>query len=138
MDHADSTIVATLREAMPDLVAVYRFGSTASGESHGRSDVDVAYLSRPGLRHALDARDRFDLQGRLGVALHRDVDLVDLAAASTVLRMQVIGRGLLLAEFDATERELFEDYVFSSYARLNEERRGILERVQREGRVYDG
>ncbi len=34
------------------------------------------------------------------------------------------------------EKAGFETYVFSSYARLNEERREILETVQQRGRVY--
>ena len=33
-------------------------------------------------------------------------------------------------------RERFEDFVFASYARLNEERRGILEDIRRRGRIH--
>ena len=53
--------------------------------------------------------------------------LVDLRAASTVLRMQVVANSRLLFDRDPAARERFEDYVFASYARLNEERRAIVE-----------
>jgi len=61
---------------------------------------------------------------------------VDLRAASTVMAMQVVGPGTVLYESDPEERGRFEDLTFSLYARLNEERRGILDRVAREGSVY--
>jgi len=78
-----------------------------------------------------------DLQSRIPtVALRRDVDLIDLRAASTVVRMQVIVHGMALAVFDAHEQRLFETYTYSDYTRLNEERKGILDQVQRERTVY--
>jgi hypothetical protein len=64
------------------------------------------------------------------------VDLVDLRAASTVLAIQVVGGGLLLFDGDPAERGRFEDLCYSRYARLNEERREILDRVSREGTVH--
>ena len=66
----------------------------------------------------------------------RDVDLVDLRAASSVLRVQVLRDAQLLFESDPNARALFEATVLSSYARLNEERRGIIEDVMRSGRIY--
>jgi hypothetical protein len=64
------------------------------------------------------------------------MDLVDLRAASTVMRMQVVAHGVVLAVFDVPEQERFEMYVYSSYARLNEERQAIVEQVVRDGTVY--
>ncbi len=52
------------------------------------------------------------------------------------MRLQVVSKGELLYEGDATKRAEFEMITFSMYARLNEERREILEQVKREGRVY--
>jgi len=130
----DPLIVSLLQQELPGLVAVYRFGSTSTGDARRGSDVDVAVL----VEDALDPVRRFELQERLAALLRRDVDLVDLRSASTVLRMQVVAHGCLLCAPDDAERGRFEDGVFSSYARLNEERRAILERVDREGRVYGG
>lgn len=121
-----------IREVVPDVVAVYRFGSTVGGQNHAESDVDLAFLPRA----PLDPLRRFELQERIAVVLRRNVDLVDLRAVSTVMQMQVVSTGETLAVFDQTERERFEMYVYSSYARLNEERKAILEQVLREGTVH--
>jgi predicted nucleotidyltransferase len=124
-------IVECLRRTL-DPLAIYRFGSTAHGTASAESDHDIAVLARARIAPAL----RFDVQEQLAAALGRDVDLVDLASASTVMAMQAIGRGELLFDGDAAARGDFEDRIYSAYARLNEERRGILERAAAEGTVY--
>jgi predicted nucleotidyltransferase len=128
----DQLIVDEIRRALDGVVAVYRFGSTAQGTVHRASDTDVAVLTRD----RLPAATRFDLQERLAAHLGGDVDLVDLGGASTVMAMQVVGGGQLLYDGDADARGRFEDRTFGAYARLNEERRGILERIAAEGSVY--
>lgn len=128
----DRLIVDVLRHALDGVVAIYRFGSSADGTTHRESDTDVAVLARTRLRHT----ERFDVQERLAARLGRDVDLVDLSATTPVLAIQVVARGLLLFDGDADARGQFEDRTFSAYARLNDERRGILERVRSEGTVY--
>lgn len=132
LEHEDRALVDLLREAVAGLIAVYRFGSTAEGVSHPGSDTDVAVLARA----PIPAVARFDLQERLASRLGRDVDLVDLAAASPVMAIQIVARGRLLYDGDSDTRGRFEDLTFGTYARLNEERRGILERIAAEGTVY--
>jgi predicted nucleotidyltransferase len=124
--------VRLICEAVPQVVAIYRFGSTVEGTTHRDSDVDLALLARA----PLESARRFELQERLALALRCNVDLVDLRAASTVMRMQVISTGEVMAVLDRAETERFETYVYSSYARLNEERKAILEQVLREGTVH--
>jgi predicted nucleotidyltransferase len=128
----DELVVRLIREALPDLVAIYRFGSSATGGFRAESDVDLACLGR----RPLDPVERFELQERLANALGRDVDLVDLLAASTVMRMQVVSRGLPIFDENPGERHRFETYVFSSYARLNEERRALLDQIRRDGVIH--
>lgn len=130
----DEQIVAFLRDALADLIAVYRFGSSATGQTHADSDVDIAFLCTAPVAPVA----RFELQERIAARLGQDVDLVDLRSASTVMRMQIISTGSLMAAFDPVIQEAFEDYTYSAYARLNEERREILEQVRREGRVHGG
>lgn len=125
-------LVERIRDAVPDVVAVYLFGSVGRDDATGHSDVDLALLGR----RRLDPLFRWELQERLAVAAGRDVDLVDLLAASTVLRVQVLRDGRLLFESDRYARALFEATALSSYARLNEERRGIIEDIERSGRVH--
>jgi hypothetical protein len=69
----------------------------------------------------------------LATRLHRDVDLIDLRAASTVMRMQVLSIGTCLATFDDLARRTFEMYTYADYARLNEERRDILKGITARG-----
>jgi hypothetical protein len=68
--------------------------------------------------------------------VRRQVDLVDLRSATTVMASQIVTTGVLLYDGDPAARGRFEDYVYSAYARLNEERRGILQRIAAEGTVY--
>jgi uncharacterized protein len=128
----DATVVKVLRSARPDLVAVYRFGSTVDGTAVAESDVDYALLAGA----PLGGIERFELATRIAAETGTEVDLVDLRRAPTVLQMQVLARGQLVAELDSRERQRFETYICSSYARLNEERRGILERIHAEESVY--
>jgi predicted nucleotidyltransferase len=131
-DRQDRVIVERLRHAIPDLVAVYRFGSSAQGTASDGSDADIAVLAR----EPLDPTRRFDMQEALAGDIGRDVDLLDLVGASPVIAIQVIAYGRLLYDGDSDTRGRFEDLTFGKYARLNEERRGILERVAAEGTVY--
>jgi hypothetical protein len=80
--------------------------------------------------------ERFELQEDLAGLVRRSVDLVDLRAASTVMRMHVISRGVAVDVRDPAAAERFEIAVYASYARLNEERREILAQIAREGSVY--
>ena len=132
LEQENRTIVDLLRDAIAGLIAVYRFGSTVDGLAHRTSDTDVAVLAPA----PVPPPARFEVQERLAGRLGRDVDLVDLGVASPVVAIQVVARGQLLYDADSAARGRFEDLTFGAYARLNEERRGILERVAAEGTVY--
>jgi uncharacterized protein len=128
----DNALIEHIRQSVPDLIALYRFGSHAKGTARPNSDVDLAVLAHtpiPNLR-------RFELAQELAVRLHRDVDLVDLRAASAVMRMQVVSTGECLASQDQRARREFEMYAYSDYARLNEERRDIIKGIVKRGLVY--
>jgi predicted nucleotidyltransferase len=124
--------LAVILAAAPNAVAVYVFGSAAREELRQESDVDLAVLAR----RPLDQIARWHLQEEIAAALGRDVDLVDLRAASTVMRVQVLRDGRLLYEAAPGERALFEATALASYARLQEERRGILDDVAARGSVH--
>jgi len=126
-----SQIVQRLREEVPEVLVVYLFGSAVAGGRHEESDLDVALLADA----PLDRMRRWELQQELAVELGQSVDLIDLLRVPTVLRMQVVSTGQVLWSGDENERAKFEMDVYSSYARLNEERREILEQIRREGRV---
>ncbi len=124
--------IELILNALPDTEAVYLFGSQARDDAHRGSDVDLAVLAATPL-HALA---RFDLQEHIAARLHRSVDLVDLRAASTVMRVQVLEHGTVLYDRQTGQRQAFEATALSAYARLNEERRGIIDDVRQRGRVH--
>ena len=127
-----SPLVDAIRNAVPEAQAIYLFGSAARGDAGPESDIDLALL----VPRALTPRARWEIQERLAVLAHRNVDLVDLREASAVMRVNVLDDGQLLLDAAPYERALFEATALADYARLQEERREILEQIAREGRVY--
>jgi predicted nucleotidyltransferase len=115
-----------------DTVAVYLFGSQARGDSAKDADIDLAVLAKG----KLDPVARWKLQEDLAALAHRNVDLVDLRQASTVMRVQVLRDAAVLVDAQPSERMAFEMTALSAYARLNEERRGILDDIAARGCVY--
>jgi uncharacterized protein len=127
-----SAAESELRESVPDLIAVYLFGSVARGDANRESDVDLAVLAREPIGSLL----RFELEQRLEEKLRQSVDLIDMRKASAVFRVQILKDAAVLVDADPTRRAEFECFALADYARLNEERAGILEDVRRTGRVH--
>ena len=69
-------------------------------------------------RNSIPSLRRFELAQKLAAQLHRDVDLVDLRTASTVMRMQVLSTGTCLAALDEPARRTFEMYAYADYAKI--------------------
>jgi len=126
------SLIPTLLDAVPDLIALYQFGSQGKEKMHKESDLDLAILTSTQLRPV----QRFDLEQELAILARKSVDLIDLRQASTVMRMQVISSGTCLFSANETERTRFEMVVYSAYARLNEERREILKSILQRGKIY--
>ena len=126
------SITQFLTEHIPDLIAIYQFGSQAQGTARPDSDIDLAFLSA----HPISGEQIFHLAQELAIRLHRDVDLVDLRSASTVMRMQVLTTGQCLATKNLQAKAEFEMYTYADYARLNEERRDLVKGIKERGLVY--
>lgn len=126
----ESAVVARLRRAFPDAIAICHFGSAACGQAGPASDDDYALL-KDGLLAPLALWDassaRADIAGR-------EVDLVDLRAASTVLQHQIIAKGRRLYARDAGA-DLYECFILSEKTALDERRAALLGDIVREGRV---
>lgn len=121
-----------LRRDLPGLVSVYLFGSHASGVARADSDVDVAFYAG----RALPRERVLALSLDLAQLLRRDVDLVDLAVAPTILQMQAIGEGELIAAPDPYAAASFEVRVMRDYQELKQRRAGIEADIVARGRVH--
>ena len=127
-------ILEIIFQAIPEIGAIYRFGSAGTPFERSDSDIDLAILSPKPITNLA----RWELAQDLARQLRRDVDLVDLRSASTVLRHQVFHQGQRIYCADPFLSEEFESRALSDYVRLNEARRGILEDVHNRERIHGG
>jgi predicted nucleotidyltransferase len=103
----------------PRVIALYVFGSVASGRARPGSDVDLAVL----LDRPVSLAEELDLRAELARALGRgDVDLVLLREASPLLAYEVVTGGRRLHARDRDEADRFEEgsvrrYLDTAYLR---------------------
>jgi predicted nucleotidyltransferase len=108
--HTQPVDLAALTEyftAQPDVIAVYLFGSRATGRARAESDVDVAVLL-----NEEDSVERFERRLQLMVEVSevcgREADVIVLNDAPPILQNQVLKHGRLLYERDRRSRVEFE------------------------------
>jgi len=124
-------VLAHLQPEVPELLAVYVFGSQVTGEAGSESDLDVAVLSAGVVEPLL----LWQLSGELADIVGVPVDLLDLRAASTVMQYQVLTTGRRLWSGNV-QAGLFESYVLSEKTALDTARAELLADIQKEGKVY--
>jgi len=83
-----------------EIVALYVFGSLATGRTQSRSDVDVAIM----VKKRMGGMERVELETSFANLLGRDVDLILFGEATPLLRHQILKYGRLLFERDSRER----------------------------------
>lgn len=119
LDLASRVIEASL----PNLWALYVYGSFARGEEWPQSDLDLAVL----LNHGARIPDKLGLSAELARATSREVDIVDLREASLDLVHEVLrdGRQLLVRrKADVLE---WEAERMTDYADFNPRRSDIID-----------
>jgi predicted nucleotidyltransferase len=104
-------LIAALQSG-PALRLAMLFGSAAQGGLRAESDVDVAILP---VDPALSLADELDLQVSLTRVCGRDVDLVRLDRASTLVRWQIAQHGKLLLQSSSFEAARFVASAASEY-----------------------
>lgn len=95
----DIQALSTVFQSFPDILAVYLFGSTASGKTHRESDIDLAIVPRNS-----QVRER-KLDILTALARHRlcNVDLVILDQDDIVLHFEAVHQNQVIyaaADFD--------------------------------------
>ena len=126
-------VVDELKNRLHHLWSIYVFGSHASGDALPGSDLDLAVLGASKYGHL----ELYETGGILAMKIQQDVDLVDLRSVPTDLRARIVpmGKRFIVSEFAQVER--FENFVFSSYAKLNDERRFIIQDIEEQGSIHD-
>ncbi len=128
-----AAILALLQERLPNLLALYAFGSRVHGTAQADSDLDLAVL----VAGYADVFSLFELAGELAESLGCPVDLLDFRAASTVMQYQILTTGERCWALDS-QAPLYEAAVMNEYLELNQARAGLLADIAASGRVYGG
>ena len=124
-------ILQRVQDRLPDLLALYAFGSRIQGQANAESDLDLAVL----VAGYADPLLLFDLAGELADAAGCTVDLLDLRAASTVMQYQIITTGVRWWQKD-NQAALFEAAILSEKTTLDEARYALIDDIQHRGSVY--
>ncbi len=127
----DGVVLTSILAKLPNLMAVYLFGSHAKQSTHSESDLDLALLTFG----YIEPNQLWSLANDLASLINCDVDLVDLRAASTVMQHQVISTGQSLWDIGMPAR-LFEVAILSEKLALDEAREPLLRAITQEGHVY--
>ena len=126
-----AAIVQTLQTRLPDVLAIYAFGSRIHGTAGPDSDLDLAVL----VAGYADPLTVFDLAGTLADTAGCPVDLLDLRAASTIMQYQIITTGHRWWAKDG-QAALFEAAMLSEKTALDTARAGLLSDIEQRGTVY--
>lgn len=104
--------------SIPDVLAIYVFGSFGTKYERKESDVDLAILPV----QPIDSVALWNLAQEIAIEIDKDVDLIDLKNASTIFRHQVISTGTRVYCKDAAACAFTENYYASMYLRFKEAR----------------
>lgn len=124
-------IVKRAQDHLPDLLALYAFGSRIQGQANAESDLDLAVL----VAGYADPLLLFDLAGEFADVAGCAVDLLDLRAASTVMQYQIITTGVRWWQKDS-QAALYEAAILSEKTALDEARNALIDDIQHRGSVY--
>lgn len=97
-----------------DISLLVLFGSQSTGKTHAQSDVDIAYLAKTSLEPAEEGRLITDL---MSIVKTNKIDIVCLKGASPLLLQEVMTKGTLLYEADAS---LFNEFYLYALKRFQE------------------
>jgi len=131
LDYKKKIVEFLVEKINPEFI--YLFGSFARGEAREDSDIDLAVY----VGEDIGEYELFVLGNELSFDLGRDVQIIDLKSASTVFAAQIVGNREVLYCRDDFMRANYEIRIFKDYAKLNEERKVVLDAIERNGKVYE-
>ena len=131
IQHAVEIITSSLN----DVQAIYQFGSYDTPLETPESDLDLAIL----IANAIDKTTLWDLSQDIAIAIHRDVDLIDLRRAPTIFQHEIISSGqrIYTHKEHITMSNLFEVFVDHKYLDFIEARASMIDDIRKRGSIYD-
>lgn len=127
-------IVKTILKYYPDVQAIYMFGTYETEYEQLESDVDIALLLDHKAAKNTGSMLMSDLFFELESLLGKRIDLINLRRVDTVFQKEIIIADQRIYCADEYASDEFEMLTISKYQKLNEERAGILEEMQKSGR----
>jgi predicted nucleotidyltransferase len=107
----DVDLLSRIFKTYPEIQAVYLFGSSASGQRHAESDLDLAIVPRHPQVHSRKLDILTDL-ARVGL---EDVDLVFLDTDDIVLKYEAVRQNQLVYHREDFDRGAFYSLVVRQY-----------------------
>lgn len=126
-----SAIISYLQTHIPNLLAIYAFGSRIQHTFRSDSDLDLAVL----VGGYIEPLTLWTLSGDLADIAGCPVDLLDLRAASTVMQYQIISTGERWWAKDS-RAALFEAFIVSEKIALDTARAGLMSDIRETGKIY--
>ncbi len=125
-------ICDAIKKRVPNILAIYAFGSQITGFANAKSDLDLAVL----VGGYADTILLWDLaNGELADIANMSVDLLDMRASSTVMQHQVLATGVRLYAKDLNVGS-FESFVFGEKFSLDEKRTRLFNDIKKRGFIY--
>jgi predicted nucleotidyltransferase len=124
-------VCAFFLQRLASCLALYLFGSQAQRTADCESDIDLAVL----VEGYAGSEQLWQLSCELSEQTHRQVDLIDLRAASTVMQYQVLSRGRRIWQRDS-RAAVYEAFILSEKTALDEARQGLINDIRKSGHVY--
>ena len=118
-------------ERLPDVRAIYLFGSFGTDYERKDSDIDIAVLARK----PFDAMTRWNVGQDIAVAVNQDVDLIDFLSIVTDFQYEIIMSGRRIYCKDEFDVDLYENFIMSEHIQFMERRQSIVDDIVKRGRV---
>ena len=125
-------ILKTAQQSLDKLQAVYLFGSYAYNMERSDSDIDLAFFGE----NKYSNETMYNLSLKLSEQLNKDFDCIDLQSANNVFAVHIIDTGKTIFNGDKNAVSNFEMRSLSQYAKLNEERKDIIQDILVRGSIY--
>lgn len=111
-------LIRLILDARSDTQAIYLFGSWGTEYEQPESDVDIAVLLPPKRAKEVGSLLFSLLQQAMQAVVNRDVDLINLRLAPTVLQKEIVMNGRRIFQTIGTAADEFEMQVLSLYQKL--------------------